>query len=58
MGVLNLEFALLVFSIALVKYFLTMFPFTTFGMVICILCHYILELCDLLFHFDFIGDYS
>lgn len=50
----NLEFALLVFSLALVQYFLTML---LLGMVMYILNHYMMELCDLLFYFDFIGDH-
>ena len=48
-----LEFAPLVFGLA--WYFLTMFLFLHFGMVMYILCHYMLEVCDLLFHFYFIG---
>lgn len=48
----NLEFALLVFSLALVQYFLTML---LLGMVMYILNHYMMELCDLLFYFDFTG---
>ena len=49
---LELEFAQLVFGLALVQYFLTM----TFwnGNVYPVM----LEVCDLLFDFDFIGDYS
>lgn len=50
----SLEFALLVFGFA----FLTNLPFFHFGTVMYILCHYILEVCDLPFGFDFIGDYS
>ena len=48
----SLEFAQLVFCLALVQYFLTM----TFwnGNVYPVM----LEVCDLLFDFDFIGDYS
>ena len=38
--------------------FLTMLPFLPFGMIMYILCPCILEVCDLLSHFDFIGDYS
>ena len=37
---------------ALIKYPGTMLPF---GMVMYILCHHMLEGCDLLFYFDFIG---
>lgn len=51
----NSEFAQLVFGLALVQYFLTVFPFLPFGMVMDILCHCRLEVCDLLFHFDFTG---
>ena len=29
-----------------------------FEMVMCILCHFMLEVCDLPFHFDFTGGYS
>lgn len=50
------EFALLGFSLALIQYFLTLAPFLSFGMVMHILRHYMLEVCDLLF--NFIGDYS
>jgi len=46
------------FSLALAQYFLTVFPSLPFGTTMHILCHYILEVCDLLFHFDFTGDYS
>lgn len=45
----NLEFALLVFCLALVQYFLTVFPFLPFRMEIVILCHCLLEVCDLRF---------
>ena len=48
----SLEFAQLVFGLALVQYFLTM----TFwnGNVYPVM----LEVCDLLFNFDFLRDYS
>ena len=49
----DLMFALLVFSIALIQYFLTMALFFPFGMVMYILCDCMLEICYLLF--DFIG---
>ena len=49
----SLEFAQLVCSLALVQYFLTMLPSLHFGMVMYILCHYMLEVCDLLFDLDF-----
>lgn len=39
----NLEFALLVFNLALVWYF-TMLPLITFGMVMYILCQWMLEI--------------
>ena len=56
----DLEFALLGFGLALVQYFLTMLPFLCFRTVIYILCHYMLEVSDLVFfiYFYFIGDYS
>jgi hypothetical protein len=37
------------FQFVLVQYFLTMMPS---GMVIYILCHYMVEVCDLFFEFD------
>ena len=46
----SFEFAQLVFSLALVQYFLIILPF---GMTVYILSHYMLEVCDLLFDFDF-----
>ena len=49
----NLEFSLQVFGLALVQHFLNVFPFLCSGPVMCILCHYMLEVCDLLFYFDF-----
>ena len=52
----SLEFALVIFSLALVQYFFSMLPFLHFGTVMYILCHDMLEVCDLLF--DSIGDYS
>ena len=50
----NLEFALLVFCLALVQHFLIT-SFFPFGMMICILCHCRLEVCDLLSDSDFTG---
>lgn len=50
----SLEFVQLIFSLTLVQYFLTMPPSLCFGMVMNILCHYMLEVCDL--YFGFIGD--
>ena len=58
MEVQSLEFAQLVFSLALAQYFLTMLPYLDFGMVMYILCHYILEVYDVLFDFDLTGDHS
>ena len=55
MEIQNLQFALLGSGIALVQYFLTMLPFLLCGMVMYILCHCMLEVCDLLFYFDFTG---
>ena len=49
----NLKLDLLVFSLALVQHFLTTLP--SFGMVMYLLCHYMLEVYDLLFYFDFTG---
>ena len=54
----SLEFPQLAFGLAVVQYFLTMFQSLCFGMVMYILCHYVLEIYDLLFGFGFIGDYS
>jgi hypothetical protein len=45
----SLEFSQLVFSLALVQYFFTMLPSLSFGTVMYILCHYMLEVCDLFF---------
>jgi hypothetical protein len=53
----NLEIALLAFIPALIQYFLTVPSLLPFGMVMFILRHYILEVCDLVFYFDFIGGY-
>lgn len=50
MEVQSLEFDLLVFVHASVFPFLAIFPFLPFGMLMCILCHYILGLCDLVFN--------
>lgn len=43
--------AQLVFVLDLVQCFFIMLPFLHFGKVMCILCHCILEVCDLLFNF-------
>lgn len=48
----------LVFTFALVQYFLAILPFLHFGMVMYILCHYMLEVFDMLFDFDFTGYYN
>ena len=47
----SLEFAQLVFSLALVQYFLPMLPFLPFQLVMYILCHCMLKVCDLLYLF-------
>ena len=46
------------FGLALVQYFLTMLPSLCFGMVMYILCHYMLEVYDLLLDLEFKEDYS
>lgn len=53
----SLEFAQIVLGLALAQYF-CLLPFLLCGMVIYILCHYILKVCDLLFDFNLTGDYS
>ena len=53
MEMLSLEFDQLVFGLSLVQCFLTMFPSLWFGLVMHFLCHYMLEVCDLFFDFDF-----
>ena len=52
----NLVFTLLGFVLDLVRHFLTVLPILPFGVVMYILCHCMLEVCNLLFDFDFIGD--
>lgn len=47
----SLAFAQVIFTLALFHYFLTMFLFLPFGMEIYNLCHYILDVCNLLFVF-------
>jgi hypothetical protein len=47
----NLKFALLGFGLALVQFFLTISLFLPSGMIMYILCHCMLEVCDLLFAF-------
>ena len=44
-----MEFAQLIFGLALVQHFLTMFLSICFGAVTYILCHDILKVCDLTF---------
>ena len=51
----RLEFARVDFVLALAQSFFTMLPFFPFGMVMHILCHHTLGVCDLLFEFDFTG---
>ena len=46
------------FGLGMVQYFLTVFLSLHFGVVMYILCHDMLKVCDLLFDFDFIEDYS
>lgn len=53
----NLEFAMPVFSLALVEDFLPMQTLLPFGRVMYVLCYCTLEVCVLLFDFDFMGDY-
>ena len=54
MDMQSLEFAQLVFGLALVQYFLTILPFLDFVIIMYILCHtYMLEVCDLLFYSDY-----
>lgn len=48
-------FILLAFYTALSQYFLTVVPFLSFGIVMHILCYYILEVLGLIFNFDFKG---
>ena len=51
---MSLEVVQVVFSLALIQYFLIVFPFLPFEMVMYILCHYVFELCNLFYHFNFI----
>lgn len=46
------------FGLALVQYFHTMFPFLNSGKVTSILYHYMMEICNLLFNFDFLHGYE
>lgn len=57
MEIQSLEFAWTVFCLALVQDFLTVLPSLCFGTVMYIPCCDMLEVCDLLFNFDFIGNY-
>lgn len=45
----SLKFSPLLFGFDLVQYFFIMLSFLHFGMVMYILCHCILEVCNLLF---------
>lgn len=51
----NLEFAMPVFSLALVEDFLPMQTLLPFVRVMYVLCYCTLEVCVLLFYFDFIN---
>jgi hypothetical protein len=51
----SLEFAQMIVGLALVQYFLAFLPFLIFEMAMNILFHFMLEVCNLLFHFDFTG---
>ena len=48
MEIQSLEFAQLVLGFALVQYFISVLPSLTFGIVMYIMCHCMLEVCDLL----------
>ena len=48
----NLEYAQIIFDLALVQYFLTVPLSLCLGMTIYILCHSMVEVCELLFDFD------
>lgn len=54
----ELEFALLAFSLVLVQASPQYDLIPPFGMVVHILCHYVLEVCNFLFDFYFKGSYS
>lgn len=49
MVIMDLKFALLGFYLLLTQHFITVTPFFLFGMVICVLCHCVQEICNLLF---------
>ena len=49
-------FALQAFGLVSVQYFLTILPFLPLRMVMYILCLCMLDVCDLLFDFDFTVD--
>ena len=51
----SLEFAQLVFGLAVVRSFLAVLSFLPFGLAVYVLCHCMLEVYDLLFDFDFTG---
>lgn len=46
------------FNLALAQFFLILPPFLLFGMARPILCHCMLEVCELLFNFNFTEGYS
>lgn len=50
-GDADLEFAQLIFSLALVQYSVTMLPFLLFRMVTHTLCYCKMEVCNLFFEF-------
>lgn len=58
MEIQSLEFVQLIFGLALVQCFLTMFSFFLLEKEMYILCYCMLEVYDLLSTFDFTGDYS
>ena len=51
----SLEFALTIFSHVWSSVVFPMLSFIPFGLVIHILCQYMLDVCHLLFYFDFTG---
>lgn len=53
MDVQSLEFAQLVSSLVLALQVLAMLSSLCFGMVMCVLCPHMLEVCSLLFDSDF-----
>ena len=57
MEIQSLEFAQIIFVLSLVQDSLPILAFLLVGMMMWILCHYILEVYDLLFDFVFTGKY-